>query len=111
MSKTALYRHYNKDGDLLYVGISSKHLQRLAQHSNHAHWYDEITRIEIEHFEFKCDAVRAETKAIRTESPAHNILCTPRRIAGKRTSFSEDNNIPMDTVSYYKATYPDAIFT
>jgi hypothetical protein len=68
-----LYRHFDGAGVLLYVGVSMKHLERLAQHKANAHWYDRITRIEIERFP-TWDALAAEAKAIIDEKPECNIL-------------------------------------
>lgn len=73
MKRTQLYRHFNKYGDLLYVGISLSAVGRLMQHRDLAHWYFDIQRIEIETFETREDALIAEEKAIKTEKPAHNI--------------------------------------
>lgn len=77
---TCLYRHFDDAGQLLYVGISLKHLERLAQHRRNAHWYDRIKRIEIERFPTWEEALAAEAKAIIDERPECNIApgCTPQ---------------------------------
>ena len=71
--RTSLYRHFNEDGLLLYVGISLNHIARLGQHSKKAHWFDTISRVEIEHFPDRLSAEKAEYQAIRDEKPLHNI--------------------------------------
>jgi predicted GIY-YIG superfamily endonuclease len=71
--KTDLYRHYNKSGKLLYVGISNSAIYRLQQHRSGSHWYDEIANVTIEKFPDRTAALNAEFKAIQTEKPAHNI--------------------------------------
>jgi hypothetical protein len=43
-----LYRHFDKDGTLLYVGISLSAINRLGQHKDNAHWFSSIKRVEIE---------------------------------------------------------------
>lgn len=70
---TQLYRHFNKDGALLYVGISLSALQRLSQHGNGSEWFDHIAHVTIENFPNRIAAERAEKKAIQTERPTHNI--------------------------------------
>tara|TARA_R110000751_G_scaffold5653_1_gene25520 strand:+ start:272 stop:850 length:579 start_codon:yes stop_codon:yes gene_type:complete len=70
--KTALYRHFNGE-DLLYIGISLSHINRLKDHTKYSYWADEITRIEIEYFGSRSLALRAEAKAIHTELPKYNI--------------------------------------
>jgi predicted GIY-YIG superfamily endonuclease len=72
-SKTALYRHFNKENELLYVGISLNALNRLGQHKEHAHWFSDITDVRIEHFETRELALKAERDAVVKENPKHNI--------------------------------------
>ena len=70
--KTALYRHYNAEGKLLYVGISLNHLARLTQHRSSAHWYEDIVQVTIEWFATRDEAENAEQMAIIGENPLHN---------------------------------------
>lgn len=70
--KTALYRHYNAEGKLLYVGISLNHLARLTQHRSSAHWYEDIVQVTIEWFTTRDEAENAELVAIIAENPLHN---------------------------------------
>lgn len=72
--KTSLYRHYDADGVLLYVGISLNHLARLGGHKSSSHWFWDITRVDIEHFETRGIAEAAEMLAIREEKPLHNKM-------------------------------------
>ncbi len=71
--KTYLYRHFNADNELLYVGISLSALNRLGQHRDNSHWFDTISRVDIQKFDTKEEALSAETLAIREEKPRHNI--------------------------------------
>ena len=68
----ALYRHYDKDGALLYVGISLHVIRRLIEHKS-SDWFHDIARIEIEHYPSRDAALKAETAAIADESPKFNI--------------------------------------
>jgi excinuclease UvrABC nuclease subunit len=67
-----LYRHFDKDGRLLYVGASANPFQRMQYHSNLAVWFREIARVELEHFPCRDDALEAEAKAIKLERPKYN---------------------------------------
>lgn len=78
---TALYRHYNKDGRLLYVGVSVRVLMRLAEHRMGCAWYRQIAKIEIEWFNSRDEAMAAEAKAIREERPLHNISLGLKAVA------------------------------
>ena len=71
---TALYRHFDADGRLLYVGISLNAIARLTQHRLTAHWFRSIARIEIEWHESRELAEAAEREAIKQERPAHNVV-------------------------------------
>ena len=70
----ALYRHFDADGTLLYVGIAVDPMRRLYQHEKFAHWYPSISRIEIERFPSREEAIDAEIIAIRSENPKYNIV-------------------------------------
>jgi len=68
-----LYRHFDGEGRLLYVGISLSSVARLGQHKHNAHWYDAIRRVEVEHFDDPDAARAAERAAIQTENPLFNL--------------------------------------
>lgn len=69
-----LYRHFDADGKLLYVGISLSAIKRLGEHAANSHWYCSIRTVTIEHFDTREQAIAAETAAIKNERPAHNIM-------------------------------------
>lgn len=75
---TALYRHFDAVGMLLYVGVSLSPMARLSKHGDNSHWSKNISRVTMEWFPDRRSALAAETCAIRTEFPVHNI-------AGRRT--------------------------
>ena len=79
MERTSLYRHFDKDGRLLYVGISRSFMGRLGQHKRKSHWYWSIARVDVTHYPDRATAVRAEARAIRTEGPLHNRMVPPAR--------------------------------
>jgi predicted GIY-YIG superfamily endonuclease len=70
--KTHLYRHYDKQGDLLYVGISANAYARLAQHHLGADWPSLAVRMDTEVFDTREAAHEAERMAIRVENPRFN---------------------------------------
>lgn len=73
MKRTNLYRHFNGEGQLLYVGISLSAIQRLAQHKEHSDWFESIANVTIEQFDTREEALKAERAAIFHERPLHNI--------------------------------------
>jgi predicted GIY-YIG superfamily endonuclease len=67
-----LYRHYQPDGDLVYVGITLSILDRTDTHLQDARWRKLICLIVIEPFATREEALQAERIAIRNEYPKHN---------------------------------------
>jgi hypothetical protein len=67
---TSLYRHYDKQGRLLYVGVSLDAFSRFLQHGRAT---AEVARMDVETFQTRRDALRAERKAIESENPLHNV--------------------------------------
>jgi hypothetical protein len=78
-----MYRHFDGDGALLYVGISGSTIFRTTQHEKQAAWYDDVATITIERFPSREEAAAAEKAAIKSERPIHNkkhavAICAPR---------------------------------
>ena len=71
--RTCLYRHYDKEGILLYVGISLNIIIRTAKHENKSHWWRQICNIKIQHFSTRKEAEEAEREAISKENPLYNV--------------------------------------
>ncbi len=70
---TQLYRHFDKKGTLLYVGIAVCSFERLKCHRfTHKQWFRRIASITIEHYRTVKTARAAELEAIRTEAPLFN---------------------------------------
>lgn len=84
--ETYLYRHFDKDNQLLYVGISIDPKRRYLQHCENKDWTGDIQNITIEAFQNRELALRAEKEAIIKEKPIYNIQ-------HNRTVREEENNI------------------
>lgn len=69
-----LYRLYDANDQLLYVGISKSAIHRLHQHLETQPWGDEIAYQKIERFEDRKTVAAAERQAIKTEHPKYNIV-------------------------------------
>jgi predicted GIY-YIG superfamily endonuclease len=78
--RTALYRFYDSDDELLYVGISRDPAERWKQHRDKPWWREVAMRV-IEWHDDRVTAERAERKAIRSEGPRYNIQHNPRPAA------------------------------
>lgn len=68
-----LYRHFDADGVLLYVGISHNIFNRLDAHTRKSHWFKDIKWVQIEKHPCRKTAMRAEGVAILNEQPKYNL--------------------------------------
>lgn len=83
MARTALYRHFDVEGRLLYVGITGRPTHRISAHMSKSPWEPEIERMDVRFFATRDGALAAEAIAIRDEAPIHNIR-RPDQRQGKR---------------------------
>lgn len=67
-----LYRCFDAEDRLLYVGISFKVWARWQQHSLRSPWFHEVRKVTIERFESRGHAADAEREAVAKEKPVHN---------------------------------------
>lgn len=68
---TVLYRFYDGEMRLLYVGITIDPLLRWGKHRR-ARWWKNVRHITLEHHATRKAAKAAETRAIRDERPLFN---------------------------------------
>lgn len=104
IQRTALYRHFDADGDLLYVGISVNPFARASQHRNAAEWFGEVSRIEIEWLASKSAARKAEARAVINERPKFNIMMSSGR---EVANFA--NEIGIDALAKCAGVGPSAV--
>ena len=73
-----VYRLYDAEGRLLYVGMTNNLPRRLEQHARKP-WWARVARTDLQQEPNRGAAMRAEAEAIRTERPAYNTLPTAPR--------------------------------
>ena len=72
--RTAVYRLFSAQGELLYIGMTWQHLpSRMNGHTNAQPWWQEVDHATAIWYETWEEADRAETEAIRAERPKYNI--------------------------------------
>lgn len=72
---TDLYRFYDADDVLLYVGISLSAITRANQHRVEKEWWSSVARMDVEHIDGdRAAAELAEREAIKAERPIHNVI-------------------------------------
>ena len=67
-----IYRHFDSEGNLLYIGVSLSALNRLQTHRDKADWRHDITKVVIKKFPDRESALKAEKLAIQKEHPRFN---------------------------------------
>lgn len=69
-----LYRVFDRDGVLLYVGMTSVvPSARLDSHRKQQFWWGDVTSITLENFDSAEELAAAEIAAIRSENPVYNV--------------------------------------
>lgn len=69
-----LYRLFDANDQLLYVGISKSAIHRLHQHLEQQPWGDQVASQRIERFPTRQAVEAAEKQAIEREAPIHNVI-------------------------------------
>jgi predicted GIY-YIG superfamily endonuclease len=77
MKTQTLYRFFDAEGRLLYVGISKFFEARLKQHYRNSNWFFESVTCTLEHYETRDQVEKAESLAIKLENPIHNKAGKP----------------------------------
>lgn len=77
-TETQLYRHFDADGALLYVGVSLSAVARHVSHERFSAWFPQVKTITVEVFPTRDKALAAETRAIRKEKPRFNVAGAPK---------------------------------
>ena len=72
--KTTLYKFWNDEGRLLYVGISANGPGRWKAHNKEKIWWDQVKFSQMLHFDTRAEAEQAEAEAIRIERPIYNVI-------------------------------------
>lgn len=75
--RTALYRLYDEERALLYVGITRNVEQRFSEHERDKPWWPLVTTRAVEWFDTRPAALAAELVAIHDEHPVHNVTGKP----------------------------------
>ena len=69
-----LYRFFDSQGDLLYVGQTCNLNQRIDNHRLSKPWWHEVADCRVEFLSDQCALDEAERRAVVTESPRHNKI-------------------------------------
>lgn len=69
---TEVYRCFDADDHLLYIGMTCMPTERMRQHRRTSPWFQQVARVDLETYPSRGAAKDAEREAIRSERPRHN---------------------------------------
>lgn len=72
-----LYRFFDSEDNLLYVGVSVNFLARINQHYSRAEFWDQVKYATFEKYETRVEVEAAEIRAIVNENPVYNKMYNP----------------------------------
>lgn len=102
-----VYKAYDEDGDLLYVGLADNVLHRTAGHRDkRAEWLQFAVRIEWAMYGSREDAAWVERRTIIDEQPDFNLAHNQRRIAAQQ--FGHRRLYPADAWARLGVTVHEA---
>jgi hypothetical protein len=85
---TAVYRFFDADNRLLYVGITCNPKMRFRDHQRLSHWWPAQQSVTVDWKDTRGEALAEEAAAILGEDPLHNVIgatTPPARPAMPRT--------------------------
>ena len=97
---TSLYRYFDKNGVLLYVGITGRGIARNAEHNKTQPWWQYVARQEVDHFRSRDEALSAERITIETYRPPFNQRHNPEwpEVRDAYLALVATNRVPRVTV-------------
>ena len=72
-----LYRFYNENDELIYVGITNTWYQRFHQHEKKSGWFSEAVKVTFEKYPDRESVELAESYIIKLEKPKYNKSQNP----------------------------------
>ena len=94
---TSVYKYFDKNGVLLYVGITGRGASRNSEHNKSKEWWQYVTRQEVVHYTTRRAALNIERQLIQQHRPPFNVQHNPGH-AETRDAYLTfiSSSIPMD---------------
>lgn len=77
LTATSLYRYYDDCDTLIYVGITSRGMQRNVEHTKSKTWWTYVARQDVEHYTTRDEALTREAALVLAERPPFNTQHNP----------------------------------
>lgn len=107
-ARTAVYRFFDKDDQLLYVGVAKDPERRWAKHASDKDWWSQVARKTTEWHDTRAEALAAEATAIREDWPkynvTHNVRDRAQRAEARQAAAERAEAAFKDAVAAFRAT-------
>lgn len=101
-----LYRFFDSDGDLLYVGLTNNIHGRFSSHAGKQPWWAEVADCRVEFLPSR-DALReAEVVAIRAEKPRYNVIHNRASEPERLSESSRETDVQLLPIPYVSVDSP-----
>lgn len=94
---TSVYRYYDKNSILIYVGITSAATGRQRQHNMDKEWWKYVHHQSVEHFPDRAHAHKREVELINKFRPPFNKQHNPDHAGAHRLYLEWQNIAPSST--------------
>ena len=85
-----LYRMFDRDNRLLYIGLTNNPKGRFGNHRDTQRWWDQVDHITVENFPSREELIKAERAAIEAEKPINNVVYNRGRETPEERSEREE---------------------
>ena len=92
---TALYRLFDADGVLLYVGIAFDPRKRMQMHAHEEQWWGEVARRTLTWYGTRAEASDAENAVMDEEKPRYNQRRSSPSVASRYSRYSRGVHQPI----------------
>lgn len=106
---TSLYRYYDKNDLLLYVGVTGRGATRNIEHNKSQPWWPHVTRQEVTHLPTRRDALLEEKRLIQKHLPPYNRQHNRNYPEGRRAYealMAAEVDIPISRRVLYRNKLP-----
>lgn len=103
LSPTSVYRYYDRDGLLIYVGITSRGARRNYEHNTSKDWWPYVARQEVDHYETRALALRHERSLIIRHRPPFNRQHNPDADATRAVYVAYADATEADALGAWRA--------
>lgn len=100
--KTSLYRHFDKNGELLYIGMAGDVEIRTKQHKRSVRGA-RIASTTIKVYATRIKAAIAELQAIDKERPHHNVMPGDEKRRRLRNAVMFSSRVPKELIEQVNA--------